>query len=127
MAIIKLEEICLYTSDIGTNAAEMVQAQAFMDHSGIPYTRLMYNNQQQHDDVIKIVNTWWTGDRTAKPMPPVTDYPFLTYTEVHDDIAARFSPITYLQGIDAIKTFPEIYTSIMGQIANNTSNTSPAA
>ena len=121
MAIIKLEEICLYTSDVGNNATEMIQAQSFMDHSNIPYTRLMYNNQQQHDDVIRNVNTWWEAG--AKPMPPVTNYPFLTYTEVHDDIAARFSPITYLQGVDAIKTFPEIYTTIMGQIANNTSST----
>lgn len=120
MAIIKLEEICLYTSDVGNNASEMVQAQAFMDHSGIPYTRLMYNNQEQHDHVIEIVNTWWSN--RADPLPPVTNYPFLTYTEVHDDIAARFSPITYLQGFEKIQTFPEIYTSIMGQISNNTSN-----
>lgn len=110
MAVVKLEEIYLYTSDMADNAADQIAAQSFMDHSGIPYTRLMYSSQEQHESVLVIVNTWLSPN---SGLPPVTDYPFLVYTEVHDDIPARQSPVKYLQGVEAIKTFPSIYNSLV--------------
>lgn len=107
MAIIKIEEIFLYASESTTNSAENIQANAFMDHSGIEYTRLWYNDPSQHEAVLSAVNSWFTAPNSN--LPPVTKFPFLHYTEVHDDIPARSSPLKYLEGIDAIKTFPDIY------------------
>jgi hypothetical protein len=111
MAIQKLEEIYLYVSEVAENPAENIQAHAFMDHSGLPYTRLFYNDASQHPEVLSAVNSWFTAPQNQ--LPPVTKFPFLVYTEVHDDIPARSSPVRYLEGIDAIKTFPEIYNQYM--------------
>lgn len=109
MAVIKIEEPFLYVSEVVPNAAENIEATAFMDHSGIDYARLFYNNEGDTQACIDAVNTWWHKDT-----PPITKYPFLTYVEVHDDIPARQSPIKYLEGIEAIKTFPDLFKSING-------------
>lgn len=105
MAIKKIEEIYLYVSELSSNAAENIQAVAFMDHSGIPYTRMMYNDASQHEDIFNNLNTWWQYNLDVEP---VSYFPFLTYVEVHDDIPARLSPVKNLQGIDQIKTIVDI-------------------
>lgn len=110
MAILKIEEVYLYVTEATDNAAVNIQAAAFMDHSGIPFTRMFYNDATNIQQVLDSVNTWWT--RPDINLPPVTKFPFLTYVEVHDDIPARHSPVKYLEGIDAIKTFPDIYNAV---------------
>jgi hypothetical protein len=110
MAVVKIEEVFLYFSDVTDDAAENLSAAAFMDHSEIPYTRLLYNDADQCKEVLDAVNTWWAQERDYAPaLPPVTKYPFLVYTEVHDNVPARYSPIRYLEGLEAIKTFADIY------------------
>lgn len=106
MAITKIEEVYLYVTEVTPNAAENIEAAAFMDHSGIEFTRLFYNDQSGVDSAMAAVNTWW------RDLPPVTKFPFLTYVEVHDDIPARASPVKYLEGAEAIKTFPSIYNAV---------------
>ena len=112
MAIVKIEEIYLYFSGATDDAAENIQAAAFMDHSGIPYTKLLYGDAAQCAEVLTAVNTWWTLERDFAPaLPPVTKYPFLVFTEVHDNVPASYSPVRYLEGLDAIKTFADIYAT----------------
>jgi hypothetical protein len=113
MAVVKIEEVYLYTSEASENAAENIQAKAFMDHGTIPFVNLFYNDQTQLEEVLSAVNTWW--ERPDVALPPLTEFPFITYTEVHDDIPARHSPVKYLAGIDAIKTFPDLYNSVMNK------------
>lgn len=108
MAITKIEEVYLYVSDETDNPAENLQARAFMDHSEIPHTSLYYNDPSQWPDVFSSVNSWFTSPSNGD-LPPVTKFPFLTYVTVRDDLPARYSPVQYLQGIDAIQTFPEIW------------------
>lgn len=109
MAIQKIEEIYLYVSELAPNAAENIQAIAFMDHSGISYTRLLYNDAAQHESIFSSLNSWWQHDPN---IAPVSTFPFLTYVEVHDDIPARLSPVKNLQGIDQINTIPNILNSV---------------
>lgn len=106
MAIVRIEEIYLYVTQYGDNAAENIEASAFMDHSGLEYTRLWYNDPAQHEEVLNAITSWVTSP--ASGCQPVTKFPFLVYTEVHDDRPARSSPIKVLQGIDEIKTFPAL-------------------
>lgn len=106
MAIVRIEEVYLYATQYGDNAVENIEASAFMDHSGIEYTRLWYNDPAQHPDVLSSITSWVTSPGSG--CEPVTKFPFLVYTEVHDDRPARSSPIKRLQGIDEIKTFPTI-------------------
>jgi hypothetical protein len=116
MSIQKIEEVYLYFSDVTGDAAENTAAVAFMDHSGIPFTRLMYNDISQCQEVLNAVNTWWADDRAigdnlyAPALPALTKYPFLVYTEVHNDVPARYSPVRYASGLAAIQAFPALYT-----------------
>jgi hypothetical protein len=118
MSIIKLEEVYLYTSDVTENSTENIEAKAFMDHSTIPYKTLIYNNIEHTVEVMNSVNTWWNTGNPTMQREPLTKYPFLVYTEVHDDIPARFSPVKALEGLESIKTFPALYDSIMNPISN---------
>lgn len=105
MAIKAIEEVYLYVSEAVDNAAENIQALAFMERSGVPFTKLMYNDKAALPETLAALNTWWQ-DR----LPPLTGFPFITYVEVHDDIPARHSPVQYLQGIDDIKKIVDIYS-----------------
>jgi hypothetical protein len=105
MTIKKIEEVYLYVSEVVDNSAENIQALAFMDHSGIPFIKMMYNDASALPDTLAALNTWWK-DR----LPPLEKFPFITYVEVHDDIPARHSPVQYLQGIDNVKKIVDIYS-----------------
>ena len=113
MALVKIEEVYLYTAEGVDDQAEMIRAKAFMDSSGIPYIHLSYNDINVTQEVLTNINTWW--ERPDINLPPIEHYPFITYTEVHDDIPARYSPVKYKQGIADIETFPEFYNSVMSQ------------
>lgn len=106
MAVVKIEEIYLYISDGVPNAVENIQAAAFMDHAGIPFTRMKYNDSSEHANVLEPLNTWW-----ADRLPPIDSFPFLTYVEVHDNIPARYSPVLYLKGLDDIKKIVDLYNA----------------
>jgi hypothetical protein len=114
MAVIKIEEVYLYTTDTLDNPVENIQAQAFMENSGIPYIRMYYNDPEQVNEVINIMNKWWNREGLPEYAisPNIEKMPYVVYTEVHDDIPARLSPIRYLAGIDDIKKFPEIWNAI---------------
>ena len=109
MAVVKIEELFLYVSEVVPNSAENIQAMAFMDRAGLPYTKLAYNDASQHESVLAPLNSWW-----ADRLPPVDSFPLLTYVEVHDDRPARMSPVMYLKGIDEIKTIVDIYAAHNG-------------
>lgn len=109
MAITKIEEVFLYVRDGGDNVAENIEAMAFMDRSGVPFTKMFYFDAAQSQQTMDVLNTWWTNRADEHKLPPVTKYPFLIYTEVRDDISARNSPIKYLEGLDEIKKIVDIY------------------
>lgn len=104
MAIIKLEEVYLYSSEIVDNPQENIQAIAFMENSGVPFVKMMYNDPNQHPEALAALNSWWAGK-----LPPLTGFPFVTYVEVHDDIPARYSPVKYAAGLEEIKKFVDFY------------------
>jgi len=110
MSIVKIEEVFLYTSTTVDNAIENLEAMAAMDHSGIPYIPLIYNDPQQNQLVFDSVNTWWNQ---MNPLPPVESFPFVVYTEVMDNLPARQSPVRYKAGIQGINEFIQHYNSIM--------------
>lgn len=110
MAIKKIEEVYLYVADAGANTAENIEAMAFMDRCGIPYIRMFYQDASQSQQVIDALNTWW-GNRDFQPLPPLTKFPFVIYTEVHDDRPARQSPVMYLEGLENLKKIVDIYNA----------------
>jgi hypothetical protein len=111
MAVQKIEEVYLYTTSVAYDQAEMIQVKAFMDNTGIDYVHLNYSDAEQLEQVFGSLNTWWT--RPDINLPPLTKFPFLLYTEVHDNIPARGSPVKYKEGFEDIQTFPDFYNSVM--------------
>ena len=105
MTVKKIEEIYIYVSEVADNSIENIQALAFMDHSNIPFVRMMYNDSNVHPQILDSLNTWWYDI-----LPPLTAFPFITYVEVHDNIPARRSPVKYLQGLEDIKKIIDIYS-----------------
>lgn len=105
MAVVKIEEVYLYVSEVAGNAAENIQAVAFMERCGVPYVRLMYNDLSQHTQVFQALNGWWKDSG----LPEVSTFPLVTYVEVHNDIPARYSPVKYLLGFNEIQKIVDIY------------------
>jgi len=105
MAVVRIEEVYLYTSEVGGDPAENIQAAAFMERCGVPYVYLMYNDASQHPHVFEGLNSWWKD----KGLPEVNSFPLVTYVEVHDDIPARYSPVKYLLGFTEIQKIVDIY------------------
>jgi len=109
MAIVKIEELYLYVSEVVENSAENIQAMAFMDHSGLPFILMRHNELEAHPSVFAPLNSWWAEGRCVSPLPDIDSFPFVTYVEVHDDRPARQSPVRYLKGITDIKTITDLY------------------
>jgi len=103
MAINKIHEICLYTSDI-MNPVECHAAKAWFDHSGINYRWLNYNSAAQLPEVTNALNTWWTGKTVA-------EWPFVVYRYEKEESPGIWVS-DFIEGVDNIKdTLPGIVSS----------------
>ncbi len=103
----KIDDIHLYTCDAITPNTECAAAvQYFADNSVIDYTLLNYADPTQHADCLAPINTWWHNGE-----PEVTGFPFVIYTEIHDNLPPSRYPLVAIQGLDNItnSTFAEIY------------------
>lgn len=83
MAIIKIEEVYLYTTLDHTHA-ECYGMKKWLDDNGVKYANLHYPAELKND-VFAPLDTWWTG-------VTFTDFPVLIYTEVRDDVPLSQSP-----------------------------------
>lgn len=104
MAINKIYEIFLYTTDI-VNPVECHQAKAWLDHSNIDYKWLNYNDINQLPEVIKALNTWWSGKELAQ-------WPFVVYRYQKDGEPFGYITSDFIEGVENIKSqLPEIILS----------------
>lgn len=110
MAVSKIDEVFVYTYPAG-NPLETQELYAFLDHSGIPYSKLEYNDSAQHQEVFNALNTWWQVDLdTGITQTPVSNFPFVVYTEIHSDKTVSYLPRKYLLGKDEIiAKLPDLY------------------
>jgi hypothetical protein len=107
MSLIRIEQIYLYTdqaydedglTDPNTDSAKAIQW--LQDNSIIDYTHLNYADPQYHPDCFAPLNTWYFSNR---PNHTLTAFPFLYYTEVHDNLPVNQMPMVLLDGLDEIK------------------------
>lgn len=110
MAIVRIEDITLHTSDVLGNCAENIKAEAFFERKGIPFTRIYYNDPAVAAESLNLLNTQYS--ELYSDFVPLTKLPVLQYVEVHDDIPARLSPMKFLEGVTRIQEFPSLYFSI---------------
>lgn len=109
MSLSRIEEIFVYTyspdDSLGTH-----ELHAWFDHSGIPHVKLDYKGNANKKDVLDPLNTWWQPDENGITQPPLLDFPFVVYTEVHSDKTISYLPRKYIQGKDEIMNkLPDLY------------------
>ena len=121
MAIIKIEQIHLYTDQVFPTVTvpaapdhidvadikvappadtDSAKALAWFAEQGITdFVNLNYGDPAAHADCFAPLNTWSFHGKTEE----ITAFPFVYYTEVHDDLPANNMPIVLLYGLDAIQ------------------------
>ena len=112
MAVKKIEEVYLYHTDIPGTLEQNMVALIALDKASVPFTKMFYQSNTDFDELLGPLNTWWTHPKINLPSLSVDSFPFVVYTEVHDDIPARLSPVKYVSGLEAIKNFTNFYHSI---------------
>ena len=88
MAIVKIEEVYLYTTLDHTHA-ECYAIKKWLDDNSVKYTNLHYASELIND-VLTPLNTWWDGVTFG-------DFPILIYVEVRDDMPLSQSPRRYFK------------------------------
>lgn len=118
MSIIRIEQIYLYTDQVfeiktaldeagntiyeqpvvddTTDSAKAIQW--LKDNNITDYVNLNYQDATTHDDCFRPLNTWLFENKTQE----ISAFPFLYYTEVHDDLPVNHMPIVLLYGLDEI-------------------------
>jgi hypothetical protein len=121
MAITKIEQIYLYTdlppnpplaappSEGGdvveaeaavTNDSDSAKAIAWFAEQGITdYVNLNYSDPSVSANCFEPLNSWTFIGKTED----IAAFPFVYYTEVHDDLPANSMPMVLLYGLDAIR------------------------
>lgn len=104
MALVKIEEVYLYTCDTD-NPVDTYLLLAWLHQNKVEFTHLNYGDPSQHKLVFDAINTWWRDGEA-----PLSTFPFLVYTVIDSDIPVLQSKRTYTAGIDNIKeNFLDIY------------------
>lgn len=108
MAIVKIEQIYLYTDQVFDTETRLpvvpdsdsAKAIAWFAEQGITdFVNLNYGDPAAHEDCFAPLNTWSFHGKTEE----ITAFPFVYYTEVHDDLPANNMPMVLLYGLDAIQ------------------------
>jgi len=105
MAITKIEQIYLYTDqdynvESRSEDTDSAKAIAWFAEQGIAdFVNLNYGDASVHQDCFDPLNSWAFIGKTED----IAAFPFVYYTEVHDDLPANSMPMVLLYGLDAIK------------------------
>lgn len=108
MAIVKIEQIYLYTDQVfdtetktfGPADSDSAKALAWFAEQGITdFVNLNYSDPSVHADCFAPLNSWPFIGKTED----ISAFPFVYYTEVHDDLPANSMPMVLLCGLDAIQ------------------------
>lgn len=121
MAIVRIEQIYLYTDQVFNSErvdpapgsgdpvtasppvvaeSDSAKAIAWFAEQGITdYVNLNYGDPASHADCFAPLNSWeFIGKKQD-----IASFPFVYYTEVHDDRPVNAMPMVLLYGLDEIK------------------------
>lgn len=106
MTLKLIDEVYLYTSNNPEHLLKSLELIAWFDHTDIQYTSVQYPN---FDIIRDPINSWWIKDiDTGITQEPLTEFPFVVYTEMHEDNITRRKYIFGKENI--INNLPEIYS-----------------
>ena len=109
MSIQKIDDVYLYT-DLALEPDEKsasFEAKAYMDSLNINYIHMNYYHPDQHEPALSPLRTW----QFSRGQHDLPCFPFVIYTEIHDDLSPAFYPRVLLFGMDEIRNsnLVEIY------------------
>lgn len=104
MSMTKIDAIYLYTDFQwdSNEVTESTEAKKFLDDNGIQYTLLNYAIKEDHENCLAPLRSW-AFSNIEGGTHSFEKFPFVIYTEVHDDLPIDQMPRVLLFGIDAIK------------------------
>ncbi len=91
--LVGIANINLY-SGLTATGGESHAAHEWLTNSGIPFTHLHYADPSQHQSVFDAINTWFPEREGG-----ITEFPFITYEERHDDYTTK---VKCLYGLEEI-------------------------
>jgi len=87
MAIVRIDDIHFYTA-ITESAQQCWAMKKWLKGNNVEFVSMHYTDDAQAAGVITALNTWWDNAN-------ITDFPILTYTEIHDDLSPSRYPRRY--------------------------------
>jgi hypothetical protein len=104
-----ITNIYLYTKDVFNEKSSCFKAKKFLDDNQISYVNLNYPDSSQHEELLSAVSSWWRGEIEVKA------FPFLHYTEVHEDLDPSQYPIEILRGLTQIRNSNLAELNLLGK------------
>ena len=95
MSIIKIEKIYLYTDQTDDSANALSW---FAENEITDFVNLNYPDPTTHQNCFNPLNTWTFADG----LHTFTAFPFVHYTEVHDDLPEYNMPVVLLKDLSSI-------------------------
>lgn len=93
----RIADIQLYmglTAEVG----DCYAAKKFLDDNGIKFAPYMYTDESQHQGNFDAISSW----KLAGAPEVVDKFPFLIYTEIHDELEPSQYPRKMLYGLEAL-------------------------
>jgi hypothetical protein len=94
----RIDDIQLYMG-ITPEAADCYHAKKYLEDAGVGHVPYMYSDESQHADNFAAISSWKLAGAPAE----VDKFPFVIYTEVHDDLPPSQYPKKMLYGLEDIK------------------------
>jgi len=99
MALTRIDDIQLYMG-MTADAAECYEVKKYLQDNGIKFETYMYADDSQHAQLFSSLGTWnMQGAPTV-----ISKFPFVIYTEVHDDLSPSKYPRICIYGLTDLST-----------------------
>lgn len=94
----RIDDIHLYMG-MTADAAECYEAKKFLVDNGIAFVPYMYGDDSAHAGLFEALTSWNMPGAPAQ----IAKFPFLTYTEVHDNLPPSQYPRICVYGAAALR------------------------
>lgn len=96
MALVRLSDIRFYTG-LTETAHQQWEMKKWLTENNVNYITMSYADETQHQQVFDGFNSWW-------PEANISNFPVLTYTEIHDDLEVSQFPVKYFLDVTSLSS-----------------------
>ena len=97
MALVRLSDIRFYTG-LTETAHQQWEMKKWLVDNNVNYILMNYADDSQHEDVFLSLNNWNKDLDIA-----ISNFPVLTYIEVHDDLEVYQFPVKCFTDLETLK------------------------